>query len=225
MKKQYRNFNFTLVISGAHEDTCGLDDAIFEAGCDDAILYFKNGVTYLEFDREATSLKNAIVSAIHQVGSTPFGLTIVRVEPDDLVSASEIARRTAKSREAIRKLIDLHTKLHDFPAPILVLNDRNTLWSWAKVANWLLSKNKLSDYSIIEDALFIRNLNSAIEIHDNELMCFDTTKSSHCKNNTFDFFTNLFTPNSCIPSKPSILLPVFVRDYNMARELPKWTSI
>lgn len=207
MKMQYKNYNFTLVISGAHEDTCGLDDAIFEAGCDDAILFFRNGVTYLEFDREATSIKEAITSAIQQVQSTPFSLTIVRIEPDDLVTASEIARRISVSREAIRKLINSHTKSHDFPAPILVLNDRNTLWSWTKVAIWLQSKSKLSDKTIIEDAFYIRSLNNALEMHDNDNVCLDFTKF-----------------NSCIPSRPSMLSQVLVRNYNMARELPKWIS-
>ncbi|MGH9334471.1 MAG: hypothetical protein ACRD21_12055, partial [Vicinamibacteria bacterium] len=64
MKKKDQKHNFVLVVSGVSEPDSRLEDALYEAGCDDAILAFRNGVAYLEFDREAPSLEDAILSAI-----------------------------------------------------------------------------------------------------------------------------------------------------------------
>jgi hypothetical protein len=43
--------NFVLVLSGVTEPDSQLEDGPFEAGCDDAVLAFRNGVGYVEFDR------------------------------------------------------------------------------------------------------------------------------------------------------------------------------
>ncbi len=56
-----------LVLSGVPEPDERLENALFEAGCDDGTLAFRNGVGYLEFDRQAPSLDAAILSAIGDV--------------------------------------------------------------------------------------------------------------------------------------------------------------
>jgi len=75
--------NFVLALSGVVEPGGGLEDALFEAGCDDAILAFRNRVACLEFDRQAPSLDAAIRSAIRDVKCADPQLTIVAVETDD----------------------------------------------------------------------------------------------------------------------------------------------
>lgn len=72
--------NFVLVLSGATEPDGELEDALFEAGCDDATLVFRNGVPYLEFDRRAPSLDVAIRSAVRDVRRADLPLTVVSVE-------------------------------------------------------------------------------------------------------------------------------------------------
>ena len=61
-------------------------DALFKAGCEDAMPAVKAGVLYLEFDREHDSLEDAVWSAIDDVHRADLGLTVVRVEPDDFVT-------------------------------------------------------------------------------------------------------------------------------------------
>ena len=90
-------YNFTLILDGDVENHL---DELFEAGCDDATFGTVDGVHYADFDREASSLAEAIASAIDDVESVP-GLRVRRVEPDDLVTASEIAGRLQRKAARI----------------------------------------------------------------------------------------------------------------------------
>src|SRR4051794_37954463 len=92
---------FTLILAGP-EATEEMAEALFIAGCDDATLGSCNGVISLDFSREAPSLREAVASAIADVGRADLGLQVVRVEPDELVTAAEIARRIKQSRESVR---------------------------------------------------------------------------------------------------------------------------
>jgi len=80
--------NFVLVLSGVPEPDGELENALFEAGCDDATLAFRNGVGYLELDRRALSLDAAILSAIRDVERADSRLAVVAVEPGDAASAA-----------------------------------------------------------------------------------------------------------------------------------------
>lgn len=55
-----KTFEFTLVLENIVELSDQMEDALFQAGCDDALLSFRNGIAYLEFDRESENLKLAI---------------------------------------------------------------------------------------------------------------------------------------------------------------------
>ena len=143
-----------------------LERSIFEAGCDDAIRGIRNGVAFLEFDRQAATLPAAVLDAIQEV-ETVDGVDVVRVEPDDLVSASEIARRAGRSRESIRQLAGGMRGPGGFPAPVYGLRSPSPLWRWAEVADWM-SSNVAGDTvapADVEAAAFLAVLNSALHIH------------------------------------------------------------
>ncbi|MEX5538901.1 hypothetical protein ABFV54_27725, partial [Pseudomonas syringae] len=57
-------YHFTIVIRDARYQLSDLEDRLFEAGCDDALLCSYNDTVYLEFDREAESAEIAIKSAL-----------------------------------------------------------------------------------------------------------------------------------------------------------------
>lgn len=57
-------YRFTLLVDGADLQTPKVQDALFEAGCDDAAFGTRKGVQYAEFDRQAQSYDNAVESAI-----------------------------------------------------------------------------------------------------------------------------------------------------------------
>jgi hypothetical protein len=67
-------YAFTLFLDGA--DPLDLQDAPFNAGCDDATFGESEGVSTAHFDREAPELASAIVSAMRAVESVnPSPLT------------------------------------------------------------------------------------------------------------------------------------------------------
>ena len=52
--------HFTLIVDSPDLQDDTPIDAVFEAGCDDAAVGRVGGVQYVDFDREATSLDQAI---------------------------------------------------------------------------------------------------------------------------------------------------------------------
>jgi len=165
MIKANRTHEFTLILSGFSELTEEVMDAIYEAGCDDGLLCLRSGVPFIEFDRESPSLKEAVLSAIADVEKA--GFRAVRVEPDDLVTAAEISRRTGRTRESIRKLISGERGPRGFPAPISSITSKSPIWRWANVAAWFAEHglDVGADAPPLENAGTIALINAALELH------------------------------------------------------------
>ena len=71
-------FTFTLIVEGPDPQAAETIDALFEAGCDDALVGRSDGVQYLDFDREANCLEEAVLSAVSDIESVE-GLEVVRI--------------------------------------------------------------------------------------------------------------------------------------------------
>lgn len=141
--------NFTLVLSGVNADTEGLEDALYNAGCDDALICFYGKTVYLEFDREASSLDNAISSAIQQIETASTINTRVESIDSSLVGLSDIAELANLSRQAIALFKDGARGKGDFPNPIQRIKGQSPLWSWAEVAAWLVKSERISPNNIL----------------------------------------------------------------------------
>src|SRR6266545_5566987 len=128
MKTPSQTHDFTLVLSGVPELTDELTDALFEAGCDDATVGQREGVVFLDFSREARSPREAILSAVTAVEGAGVGARVARVEPDDLVTMAEIARRAGRSRENIHQLVTAERGPGGFPPPVANLTKRSSVW-------------------------------------------------------------------------------------------------
>lgn len=59
------NHLFTLQVSGIDPEQN--EDALYDAGCDDALIAVIDGTVYLDFDREAPSWDQAVESAKRDV--------------------------------------------------------------------------------------------------------------------------------------------------------------
>ncbi len=160
---------FTLVISGDLSDE-EVARALFEAGCDDATFAVSDGVGYGEFIRESPSISAAVMSAVHQVESVP-SLRVRRVEPDDIVTMAEIAERLDRSRESVRPLAEGKSGPGGFPAPLSHGRERNRLWRWSDVADWLGN----SEPQEREAAHFVVALNAALELRHSGNQLMDET--------------------------------------------------
>ena len=126
-------FGFRLVLRG--ELTPERLEALYDAGCDDATFGERERVPYADFDRTARTFAQAVGRAIRDVERVP-GLTAVRIEPDDLVSAAAIAQRTGRTRESVRLLADGQRGPGGFPAPVAWVNGRTRVWRWTDVVRW-----------------------------------------------------------------------------------------
>ena len=145
------HYEFTLSFalpSGASEVDPHLD-ALFEAGCDDALVGSGvPGTLALDFMREGDSAEQAVRSAITDVRSAIPGAELIEAKPD-LVGVSEIAALAHCSRQNIRKyLVNLRA---DFPLPSHSGNV--PLWHLLEVVEWFQRAPKPSiafDPTVVE---------------------------------------------------------------------------
>lgn len=155
--------NFTLVLEGPNIMDERTLNALFAAGCDDATFGSRDGLLLAEFDREAASFSTAVATAIKQVESAVPDLSVRRIEPDDLVTASIIAERTKRTRESIRLLVAGERGPGRFPAPIFTLENATRLWRWCDVAEWF--EQQLGEPIQNRDGdRFVVAMNSALEL-------------------------------------------------------------
>jgi hypothetical protein len=71
-------FEFQLVLVNVSSMTEDIADALYEAGCDDAMAFSSEGVAAVGFSREAANLEQALRPAI--VAVERAGFTVARVQ-------------------------------------------------------------------------------------------------------------------------------------------------
>lgn len=85
-----KRHRFTLVLSGVSELTPELADTLYEVTHGDIEFNMRNGLAYLEFDRSAPTLRDAVTTAIAQVEQAGVGLRVVRVESEGANTIAQI---------------------------------------------------------------------------------------------------------------------------------------
>jgi hypothetical protein len=111
-------------------------DALYEAGCDDAVMGVGQfGMLGMDFTRAAASAEDAVRSAIENVRTAVPGATLAQAGPD-LVGLTEMAVIFGFSRQNMRKYaIGESGGPEAFPVPV-VLGDPS-LWHLAEIVAWL----------------------------------------------------------------------------------------
>lgn len=160
--KSTKTFKFTLNLKNINPNVPNLEDRLYDANCDDALIHFRNGTFYLDFDREAVSLEEAIISAIKNVKSAFVDAEIASVFPGDLVTEAEIAKRLGKTRQTVSLWIKGERRKL-FPQPIMRLTEKSLLWSWSEVTKWLYDNGIIKDLEFVENAKLIANINAVLE--------------------------------------------------------------
>lgn len=130
------NYQFTLIVDGPDLQDDGQADALYESGCDDALIGRSHGVQHLDFDREAPSLDAAVLSAVADIERLD-GLEVVRIAGAGLVSMADIAVHIGRTRESVRLLIEGARGPGGFPPPATDPRSRYRLWRWPEVSRWL----------------------------------------------------------------------------------------
>ncbi len=154
-----KTHEFSIIASGLDPEMEGHEDRFFEEGCDDATLSFQKGVIIAEFAREAVSFSKAVASAYEDILKT--GAKVERVEPDYLVSLSDIAERSGLTRQAI----SLYTKAErgsGFPNPVARVTSNSPLWDWLEVTEWLHAQSRI-DHEAVVNARIVKAANRFLE--------------------------------------------------------------
>lgn len=157
-----REYEFSLVVSGADPSEDGFEDRFFEAGCDDATLMLFQGAVAVCFTRQAEDFVQAILSACDDIARA--GARVERLEPDFLVSQAEIAARANLTRSAISNYVS-GARGAGFPCPHARVTTASPLWDWVDVSAWLHRQNALPLQTVI-DARITRAMNLALEGDD-----------------------------------------------------------
>jgi predicted nucleic acid-binding protein len=121
---------FSLVLEGRG---CRSPAAVGAAGVRRVVE--RSGVSIVELERGAAPFADAVLDAIREV-ERPGGVRVVRVEPDELVTASAIARRLGRSRQSIAQLVAGERGPAGFPVPAVWIDGKSRLWRWTDVAEW-----------------------------------------------------------------------------------------
>jgi hypothetical protein len=87
-----RTHTFTLIISGVADLSPELADALYSATNGDIEMNLRDGVAFMEFERTAPTLRDAVTSAIREVEGANVGVRVMRVESD---AANVIAKINA----------------------------------------------------------------------------------------------------------------------------------
>lgn len=162
-RRSHREHDFTLLLDGISEINAEVEDALFEAGCDDATIHVRFGRVYLVFSREAISIKDAIVSAIRNVRDAAIGADILRVDACDLVTQADIARRMGRTRQLVNQYVTGTRGPGSFPAPACNVSDGGPLWYWREVAQWLWQNNLIEEH-ILREARQLAVINGVLDL-------------------------------------------------------------
>jgi hypothetical protein len=162
-KTTKRDYEFALVLAGVTVLARKVEDALYEAGCDDATIAMRSGRLFLTFSRTASSLKDAILSAIRDVRKARIGAQLLRVDYRSLVTQSDIARNLGRSRQLIHQYMTGQRGPGGFPPPVCEVAEETALWRWCEVAQWLFQNDMIKE-EVLRDAEEVDAINSVLEI-------------------------------------------------------------
>jgi hypothetical protein len=158
------NYTFTLRLLAPGWSLDDLSVHLYER-IDDASLMGPDddGTFLLEFDRRAPSLPDALVTALSELTSVLPDATVLRIDEYDLATMADIAKRSGRTPESIRLLVNGKRGPGGFPPAAGRLDARTKIWRWADVAQWFTKTldEPLPDTS---DSAFLQAFNDALEI-------------------------------------------------------------
>lgn len=162
-----KEFEFTLKfdLSSSLIEPDAFIECLEKEGCDDALVGVgqKNRIA-LQFNREAETALDAIVSAIKDIERAIPDAGLIEATPD-IVGLSDIAEVLNFSRQNMRKL--MLNNISSFPAPIH--EGKVSLWHLSNVLTWFKKeKSHAIDDQLIDIAKANMQLNFVKEVFNLE---------------------------------------------------------
>ena len=150
-------FTLRFEVSDAELDVDECVELLAASGCDDALIGTgAAGRIALDFIRESSSARDAVLSAISDVKGALPQAALIEATPD-FVGYSEVADIVGRSRQNIRKLL-LTCRTS---APIPVHEGVSTVWHLAPVLEWLRDEK---NYEIKKDIIELACTNMQVNI-------------------------------------------------------------
>jgi hypothetical protein len=133
-----------------------IDDASLEGPDEDGSFLY-------EFDRWAPSLPDALAMALSELLTALPEATVIRVHEYDLVTMPDLAKRSGRTPESVRLLVNGRRGPGGFPPAAGDLGGRAKVWRLADVARWFEETlgEPLPDTA---DSAFLQAFNDALEI-------------------------------------------------------------
>jgi hypothetical protein len=156
---------FELELRGpvTEEQVEALGDVLASARGIDATVQAGEQGGIVTFSREADTALQAVISAVEDARAA--GLTVAGAK-EDLVVTEEIAARAKVTAAAVRYWILGERGPGGFPGP-RVRHQRNSLYSWAEVSEWLaVAKLGEVDHRAAEAARACALINAALTVRD-----------------------------------------------------------
>lgn len=153
-------FEFTLIykLKNDEEDASKYMDALFEAGCDDAVVSLgKKGMISLDFIRDDVQADLAIISALKDVKKAIPDARLVEASPD-FVTTTELSKILDHSRQNARMLMIKK----DSPLPVHMGSPN--FWHLCEIFEWLHKENKIVNYNVNNAMIEVANVTKKINL-------------------------------------------------------------
>ncbi len=163
------NYQFQIIFSlHSNEDAEQYLDALFETGCDDAVMGVgKVGYLAADFTRESSTAFDAIKSAIEAITQAIPHAKLIKAGPY-IANLSEMANLFGCTKQNLSKYARGESASSE-PFPCSIVSGKVDYWYVLDVAIWLFKQNKLNiQDNDIEVLKAIHDLNVAIEETRNE---------------------------------------------------------
>lgn len=168
-KARETEYDFVLILTGITEVTTEVENALFEAGCDDATISVRFGRVFLTFSRTANSPKDAILSALRDVQKANIGAGVLRIDVSNLVTQADIGRKIGRSRQLVHQYITGVRGPGGFPSPACDMSDGAPVWYWTEVARWLRENDMIKE-EVLREAQEVAAINSVLELQRQRLL-------------------------------------------------------
>lgn len=156
-------------------DGVALLDALGAAGLDDATVADIRGEWVVLIDHVAPSYVDAVMSAVATIESVPE-CAVLRVEPEDLVSAGEIAARCRKTRQWVHQRANGSRGAGDFPNPFYGAGGM-ARWRWADIERYIAADASAGSDDLQAEAVFLEALNAALALRNRMRRLDDLSRS------------------------------------------------
>jgi hypothetical protein len=152
---------FTLVLAGVDVGDAAVVERLAEQ-CPAGTLAERDGVVTLVVVRDAPDTVSAVEATVSEIENGDRDVRVVGMD-FGLVSVSDVAERTGRSRQSVLQLFTGRRGPGDFPPPLGWVGDGIRVWDWGSVSAWFRAIGAGGDPEASPTRLELVELNAWLE--------------------------------------------------------------